>query len=544
MMTTSWVEFLSANGMLKSESLNEVSYECESTKDHALAIIQRWQTEFTRPSEARFIAQRAPDCRSVVLPQSSTDLEDKLDHFLPTETFRLALIIDKKELQPDVDLDCSLLVFSDMEAALECVATDSLDRLESVLFPSNRPTVVYLFQGPAFYITNGVLSICSPSTIHRIDPTYLAKAMDSLNDKRRLRNENVRWNDDSRLTPDHLILTGDIGESSPFASFLHSWAARLCVIFLASYTFHLEGGTFISVFTGWREVRFQSRLIRGAKEFDLTSLFNLYNWVYGEKTPDKLGLLQQTISMEINTPQNDAIDLLLERTDDIYRLVQNGFRKYTEKSIREYLQERKQVEDFVKATSADVNQQLGQVTDLMTKNLTGVLTAALGSTLAYYSSTLKHIVPIALYATGAFILLLTLYLSAYSGANVYNITKGYKERIALFRKSFVEDTSNPSGGTKGTTAGPPKGTALQIAEQGVVGRITVFWWFFFVTIMINVLLAIGAGVLAWKLQKIQTPNSVPSATSAVMGSTHQSHTVTNVPSYSSQSGGTKPSTHH
>lgn len=544
-MTTSWQRFFSANEMHKSESLTELSYECVSTKEHALDLLARWQQEFVRPSEVRFIAERAPDSRSVGLPESAPVLEDELDHFLTTEAFRLVIIIDKTDLQPSLDFDCSLLVFSDLATTLECIKTDSLEALESTVFPSHRrPTVIYLLEASSVYLTNGALSVCSPSTISRIDPEFLSKSMQSLNDKRRLRNENVRWNDDSEITPDHLIFSDYVDDMQPLVYFLHSWAVKLCVVFLATYTFRLDEGNFASVFTGWREIRFESRLNRDTNESDVKSLFALYGWVYGEKTPDKLGLLQQTVSMEIDTQANEAVDLLLRHAGAIYRLVQNGFRKYTEKSIREYLQERKQVEEFAKATSTDVNQQLGQVTDLMTKNLTGVLTAALGSTLAYYSSTLKHIVPIALYATGGFILLLTVYLSVYSGTNVRNIVNGYTARIALFRESFVEDNVQSTATNEEEDKVSPKVTALQIAEKGVEARVKVFWWFFFSTIGINVLLTIGAGYLGWHLQQTIAPSAQPPHASQVSNSAHQSTKVAGVPAQSVVPKAPNSSAHH
>ncbi|HDR7904233.1 TPA: hypothetical protein QCY39_005315, partial [Bacillus cereus] len=201
----------------------------------------------------------------------------------------------------------------------------------------------------------------------------------------KLRDNNVHWHQGApKITPSHLFI--EIPTHQKLKNFFDSWCAILCIGFLSAYTdIHSSGykNIYLSTFRGKKHIRMYLKMPDNWNNENVQLLYQLYEWAYEEKTTDKISMIQNIVSLYIAEETLDDIGNVLENINQIKTIIHDNFQIYIKENIKTYLDERKKIEDLINNTINEITKQVNNVTDLMTKNLIGILASVLTAIVAF-----------------------------------------------------------------------------------------------------------------------------------------------------------------
>src|SRR5690606_22178444 len=131
---------------------------------------------------------------------------------------------------------------------------------------------------------------------------------------------------------------------------------------------------------------------------------------------------------------NTNLELLFQNIDEIIEMVKENYRVYIQKSVKSYLDERKQVEDLIRTTSNELSKQISGLTDIVTKNLFGLLATAITAAIGFNKPENQAYIPWVLYIYGFFSIALTIYYSTLANANKKMTKEVYDKRVTDYKK--------------------------------------------------------------------------------------------------------------
>ncbi|OOR30490.1 ABC transporter ATP-binding protein [Bacillus cereus] len=417
------------------------------------------------------------------LPHEMDDLSSSID-ILFEDTIDLTINLKKinilgSNISPYA---YNLLIYSSIEAFLLDSKKLSFEEFQSFLFKNKNYTYIYFFNENIDLCHNGQIIISSEFNATYPDQHFEDPGTESII---KLRNNNVHWHQGaSKITPNHIYI--DITTNTDLKNFFDSWCAILCIGFLSAYTdTHSIGDKeeYISTFRGKKHVRMFLKMPNNWDSENVSILYHLYEWAYEEKTTDKISLIQNIVSLYIAEETLNNIGSILENITQIKTIIHDNFQIYIKENIKTYLDERKKIEDLINNTINEITKQVNNVTDLMTKNLIGLLASVLTAIVAFIAkpNTLS-ILSIALYMYSMFVLLLTIYYGIFAKINVNLTMSDYTNRLNDYKIIFEKNRLN------------------QIIGDSISKRISFFNTYFWITIFSNILFSIIAIFIGLHLQ--------------------------------------------
>ncbi|SFK75808.1 hypothetical protein SAMN03159341_101438 [Paenibacillus sp. 1_12] len=431
-----WLDLLKTTGFShRSETRSNVVYSNRLQKVKVDQFVSEfstvWGTDYSLHLDDEYI---------LLLPSENSLLNNTLD--LCSDIVELKVELKKSGMiSSTVSADYNVHTFSQGSILLDNLKDLSFVGLEHFVFNNrNQLTYIVIYDDPGYstVMSNKFIAIGDINVLETPfdEPEKLFKAAQ---DKIKERNDNIRWNREINfLPPDVFYFNGD--KTNELSVFLSQKAAAMCIAFTALNTEYLdEKKLYQSTYSGLKQTKFQLVVPDSCEKEQIDRIFSLYEWAYSEKTADKIGLIQNIINLHIKEENNPNLESLLQNISEVFEMVKENYRVYIQKSVKSYLDERKQVEDFIRTTSNEISKQLSGLTDIVTKNLFGLLATAITAAIGFNKPDNQAYIPWILYVYSFFSIALTIYYSTLANANKKAIIEVYEKRVADYKKIFLED---------------------------------------------------------------------------------------------------------
>lgn len=434
-----WLELLKVRGFThQGESPSNVIYSNRLNKSSAEQLISDfslvWTSDFSLHLDGEHILS---------LPTENTIFNSTLD--LCNEIIEMKIELKKSGMvDSSISNHHNIHIFSKADLLIGSISHLNFAEMEKHIFKKPyQPTYVIIYDEPqlSMPVSNGFVAIGDMSTFS-VQFDEWEKRVKVIQDKIKERNDNIRWNQEiSILPPDVFYFNSPT--SNKVSEFLNKKAAELSVAFTALNTeFSMEEQCYISTYSGLKQTKFKLQTSNSHDKSQIDKIYDLYQWAFSEKTSDKIGLIQNIVNIHIKEESNSDLDPLLSNASEIFEMVKENYRVYIQKSVKSYLDERKQVEDFIRSTSNEISKQISGLTDIVTKNLFGLLATAITAAIGFNKPENQAYIPWVLYIYGFFSIALTIYYSTLANAKKKATFEVYEKRIEDYKKIFLEHRIN------------------------------------------------------------------------------------------------------
>ncbi|WP_230193287.1 hypothetical protein [Paenibacillus sp. CECT 9249] len=418
----------------RSETLSNVVYSNQLPQQQ----IEQFIFEFASVWGSVFSVHL--DDHILSLPTENPLLTSTVD--LLNENIEIKIEIKKSGMvPPHILCNYNVHIFSQANLLINNLKGLNFAELEHFIFNKrDQQSYIIIYDDTSYssVISNNFIAIGNID-VFGVLPKEPEKYFKESQDKIKERNDNIRWNQEICLLPPEVFYFDD-DNSNEISEFLNKQAAAMCVAFTASNTDYLEGGKlYQSTYFGLKQTKFQLVVADSCTKEQINKIFSLYSWAYSVKPSDKIGLIQNIINLHIKEDNNSNLELLFQNAAEIVEMVRENYRVYIQKSVKSYLDERKQVEDFIRTTSNEISKQISGLTDIVTKNLFGLLATAITATIGFNKPENQAYIPWILYIYGFFSTALTVYYSTLANANKKVIIDVYEKRVKDYKKIFLED---------------------------------------------------------------------------------------------------------
>ena len=430
-----WLHLLKSMGFThRGETPNNVTY----ANWFQTQQIDQFISEFSSVWAKNFILHL--DEHILSLPTENSLLENIIS--LLSNSVELKIELKKFEMISSNILDKhNVHIYSQSNIILKFINVLSFTEVEQFLFSKrHQPVYIVIYDetGYSKIISNNFIAI---GNIEVLNNSFENQELFFKDSQRKIkeRNENIRWNREVSIhPPDVFYFESDV--TNEISEFLNKQAAVMCVTFTASSTNYLEEvKLYHSIYSGLKQTKFQVVIPDSCTKEQIMKIFSLYSWAYSDKTSDKVGLIQNIINLHIKEENNTNLELLFQNIDEIIEMVKENYRVYIQKSVKSYLDERKQVEDLIRTTSNELSKQISGLTDIVTKNLFGLLATAITAAIGFNKPENQAYIPWVLYIYGFFSIALTIYYSTLANANKKMTKEVYDKRVTDYKKIFIED---------------------------------------------------------------------------------------------------------
>lgn len=476
-----WLELLKTMSFAhRSETRSNVVYSNQLSRQQADQFI----TEFTSVWRNDFSLHL--DDHILSWPTEDSLLSSTLD--LLGDIIEIKIEIKKSGMVSPTTLnDYNVHIFSQARILISLLDNLNFAELEHFIFEKrNQQAYIIIYDDTSYSkkISNNFITIGNIDALECLFEEKDKYFKDS-QDKIKERNENIRWNREVCLFPPEVFYYDD--SSNDLSELFNKQAAAMCVAFTASNTDYLEEERlYQSTYSGLKQTKFRLVVPDSCTKEQTSKVFSLYSWAYSDKTSDKIGLIQNIINLHIKEEINTNLELLFQSIDEIVEMVKENYRVYIQKSVKSYLDERKQVEDFIRTTSNEISKQISGLTDIVTKNLFGLLATAITAAIGFNKPENQAYIPWVLYIYGFFSIVLTIYYSTLANANKKIIIEVYEKRIVDYKKIFLEDRIN------------------QITGNSIRKQVSIFKRYLHWTVWPSIGISLAAIVFGLKLHGIIT----------------------------------------
>ncbi|MED4695810.1 hypothetical protein [Peribacillus frigoritolerans] len=428
-----------------NETVTEIEYQSGITKVKLNEFLTKFSEEIFK-KQFRISLQDASDNANFSIPTEQSDFEDNIEFF--NDTLTCTIRFKKRDfVEEEFKQKYNVIVYSSQDKLLKEMKKLSIVKLESFLFQQlDKYTILYVFSSAnEMFFSNGWVTITSD--LHRTEESLSVDIGTELK-KIKDRNENIHWvSENTNIPPSALYFAQENRtQESELIDYFNICCIKVCLGFIAAYTeFKSDTNSYYSTFKGLRHVNFK---VEYSGPLDKVKyLYDLYSWIYSEKPTDKIALTQNVISLYINKEHSDDVAPLLNNIDDIFLAIKENYKVYIDKSMDKYLNERKQLEEFVRNTTNEIEKQVNSITSLMTSNMFGILAAGITAILGFSQRTDNNLLlSIILYVYGGFVILLTAYYYIYAKNNIKLKKDNYDNRIIEYKKIFFDERINEIAG--------------------------------------------------------------------------------------------------
>lgn len=234
------------------------------------------------------------------------------------------------------------------------------------------------------------------------------------------------------ITPEHF--------NSPFnhgiSNILNKWRTILSICYLCSYS-EIINHESVFHFQGSKKVKLYFDLNSTVSE---NNIFELYDWIYQEKTEDKIKLFHNLLSTLFISTEELKFDDFLNLIPNITNTTQENFNFFIQDNIKTFIEERKKIEDLVTQTSNQISNEINKITSYFVKILTGTFISVLTTLLALiFRVENMNYIAYALYLLAAIILLGSIYITIISFVGIKISKNLFNNRMEEYQYLFNND---------------------------------------------------------------------------------------------------------
>jgi hypothetical protein len=297
----------------------------------------------------------------------------------------LRIFLDKKDLMQRIEWPRHVRVLLYVVAGkfLDEIRPADFPSLDGLLVPNAEEAVVVLLGdvsgvavGPNILI-RGRDRWTSPDDV---DPEAETTARGTVRDAISFRNEECHWEVAiSTLTPYHLCVESSNFDRADILEVIGQLRDRLCVAYLANRT-RIDAKLLVGEFRGHKrvEVKIPAPGCRTAS----TSMFKLFDWAYKNSSSDKLGIVRQVISLQLEEAAADNYSALVERAGEILGISKSNFQLFLRRSVELYFDKRLKVSEFLRKFSEEMSSSISDLTSELVGNLYKTIGVILGVVIA------------------------------------------------------------------------------------------------------------------------------------------------------------------
>jgi|GEM_PF-4061491 len=186
-----------------------------------------------------------------------------------------------------------------------------------------------------------------------------------------LRDKELRWEDKiSFVTPEYFNFEGL--SNNILKPLLDTKSTECLITFLADAVKEIDG-KYICQFNGYKcaEIILDEVNINAWNSYKKVypMVFDLYNWTYESNFSDKIMIVRNVISKYLK--ENNQVNYIefLNNVEDILNVVKSNYSIFFQKKIDMFFEDRKKIVQYTFDKSKDVEKEISNLTDSMTKNI-------------------------------------------------------------------------------------------------------------------------------------------------------------------------------
>jgi hypothetical protein len=181
------------------------------------------------------------------------------------------------------------------------------------------------------------------------------------------RNEESNWEIvTSKVTPYHLYIERTGFERNDMLETIARFRDRLAVAYLADHV-KVDDGRLTCQFRGHKRVWIP---LPPLNEGDAAiPIYKLFTWAYENTSSDKLEIMRQIISLQLEHNTTDNYTILRERAADMLGAAKSNFQIYLRRSVEMYFDKRLKVSEFIQKFSEETGASVSALTSELINNL-------------------------------------------------------------------------------------------------------------------------------------------------------------------------------
>ncbi|GAA0381488.1 hypothetical protein [Bacillus horti] len=370
--------------------------------------------------------------RIIELPFKEDNIKSELKFFSENYKLDINLHVNKLSLLPPCYLsDFRVHVSSTLNYLIDYLREDRVIH-SNKLFQEDKPTLFIVIFEDIITLENEYITITSLKHLDK----YVRQVYGNTLDVIKKRNNNCKWTGFStNITPDMFVFKQKTNRD--LQDILDRYLIILSLIYLSNISERDENSNIICHFHGYKPVK-----VDMSGNINLESgrdLYDLFKWSYEEKTPDKLGLVRNLISLNLSENSNKNLLLLCDSASIIQEASISNYKIYLENNIKLYFDERKKVEDFIQLKLNEITSEINAVTNYITKNFGGLLLTILGAIVSYVTIPNLNVVKFSLIIYLILSSIFGLYYLTYTMVLIKQTTNNIEHSFSYFLRTFGEN---------------------------------------------------------------------------------------------------------
>jgi hypothetical protein len=256
------------------------------------------------------------------------------------------------------------------EKLLQLLEKGDYSEISNILVPNKEDTLILLC-GDVLGVGKGpnlrILGCDYWSVLEETGFSSQASSCEKVREAVHFCSEESNWEGFSPgLTPYHLnIDTTDLKNDS-LVNGIGSLRNRLCAAHLANQC-KAKNGVLFCDFRGYKRVEAETPKV--GRKTESNELFRLFAWAYDSSSSDKLEIVRQLISLQLNFGPGQNYVQLIEGSKDILDTAKGNYKLYLKRSVELYFDKRLRVSEFLQKFNEEISKSVADLASELTGNL-------------------------------------------------------------------------------------------------------------------------------------------------------------------------------
>lgn len=414
----------------RTEDIKEIQFDYNCEKSQLINFI----SEFCTGYSSNFIV--VIDDQFLSIP-AENNLVETILKTIPKDTVSSIFKFKKEDIVSHFE-NTNSIIYYDYNNLISYLSSLTFEDFQSSLFSEHSFLNVYIVENFNNLIyQNRFLKIQDIKI--KSDELLFSKDLEIL--KEEIQEKFLRlssWGSTKPIViPEQLYLSSDV--DSPLLEVFNKWCSFLCISYFSSY---FEKSTandkYIFHFNAKRKIILETTY-NLEKPHSVKEIFEFYQWVYSDKTEDKMKIFHNLIPLHISLVNPISLEVFLSSFKDLVESAKENFNFFIQDNIKDYLDERKKIEDLIMSTGNLISAEINRINDLFIKTLTGVFLSIISAiVLILIKSEIQSSVSYGLYLFGLIVLTSAIYILYFSFLSTKISYDSFDERIKEYSFLFDE----------------------------------------------------------------------------------------------------------
>ncbi|NOH14894.1 hypothetical protein [Clostridium cochlearium] len=412
-------------------------------------------------------------------PYGYVDIELKIDkkkYYLKQEEFK------------NIKNKFTIIPFFYSKNFVNWIEQFNFKELEEKVFSIDKQ-IIFLINDCNYTLYNDNVLITNKNISNDIIQKFL-KRFDINRNKEiaRWRYEQVNWLDGTKwLNPDYFYFDFKCTNINELLKnyFLKN-LVNLVIPHISNYVVY-ENGNFLNTINGHKKITIKINELDNYSQEQVNYLYEIYKWAYTGKNSDKLGILRNLITIFLcEDCGRNYYELLLKKSKGIYNTAIKNFDIYLKENVEKYFEARQRTMDLIENKSNEVSNEISNTISNMNKTLFAFLGTIFTAIISFVENTNDILIKFLLISFIVYVVIYSSYYLSYSIIKVNQINKYYNEIILKISDNLLGiNTSEDNDNKK--------------FSDSIDKNVKIFNWYWFITIVVNIVLI---GIAFFSLEKL------------------------------------------